>query len=567
LRTPAEDSVVDARSKLNALRQITPGDGWPEEAKQMRLLFLELCEQLLTEQELLREALAAKGKRRRGKGGGGGGKPPSNASGSPGAPRDHSSEAARRGTEEAPKWNKSRKNVDLEIDRTVLLRDFPGLPSDAVLVRFEEYLAQDLVLVRRNTRFLRARYRSKLTGKSYLAPLPAGYQGGYGPGIRTLSLGLAYGANVTMPLLHRFFTQAGCRISRGKVSGFLTSGLKAFAAEGAAAMRAALDAHPWLQLDDTRSGVRTDSGCCHVLGNDLATYYATTPQGDRHSVIQALFLGAPVCYRLDQRAFGYLEKWDLGKRVRERLQGMAAGAPSEAAAFGRWLDLRLPTLSSDHRDRIFAAAALAGYHHQQEIPRVRALLTDDASLFHGLVDEQALCWIHDARHYQKLQPAFASHQHQLERFRRRYWKLYRQLLDYRKHPTAARRARLEAAFDRLVDARKAPAFLAACIARTRKNRAKLLAVLDHPELPLHNNAAELAVRKRVRKRNVSFGPVSEAGRQAWDTMHSLMGTAEKLGLSFWSYLEDRIHGLNAIPPLPELIRLRAQLAPPHSWST
>ena len=30
-------------------------------------------------------------------------------------------------------------------------------------------------------------------------------------------------------------------------------------------------------------------------------------------------------------------------------------------------------------------------------------------------------------------------------------------------------------------------------------------VLDHPELPLHNNASELAVRRRVRKRDVSFG--------------------------------------------------------------
>ena len=100
-------------------------------------------------------------------------------------------------------------------------------------------------------------------------------------------------------------------------------------------------------------------------------------------------------------------------------------------------------------------------------------------------------------------------------------------------------------------------FLAACIARTRKNKAKLLLVLEHPELPLHNNAAELAVRRRVRKLNVSFGPVSDAGRQAWDTMQSLNGTVEKLGLSFWSYLEDRIHELHAIPPLADLVRSKA----------
>lgn len=529
-------------------------------------MLLDLCAQLLAEQERLREALAAKGRGPRGKGRGGGGKSPANPRGTPGAPRDHSSEAARRGAEDKPKWAKSRKNDCLAIDRTVVLREFPDLPVDAIFVRFEEYVTQDLVLLRQNTRFLRARIRSKRTGRSYLAPLPPGYQGGFGPGIRTLALTLAYGANASMPLLHGFFTQAGCRVSRGKVCGFLTSGLTSFTAEAAAAMQAALAAHPWLQLDDTRSGVRTDSGCCHVLGNDLASYYVTTPQGDRHSVVQALFLGAPVCYRLDERAFGYLEKWGLGQRLQTRLRGMVAGAPPAEAAFARWLDLRLPTLSPDHHDQILTAAALAGYHSQQEIPRARTLLTDDAAVFHGVVDEHALCWIHDARHYQKLQPLFASHQQQLDRFRRRYWKLYRQLLEYKRHPTAARRARLEAAFDRLVDERKAPAFLAECIARTRKNRAKLLVVLDHAELPLHNNAAELAVRKRVRKRKVSFGPVSEAGQRAWDTMHSLMGTAEKLGLSFWSYVEDRMYGRNAIPALPEIIRLKAQLAPPHSWS-
>jgi hypothetical protein len=41
--------------------------------------------------------------------------------------------------------------------------------------------------------------------------------------------------------------------------------------------------------------------------------------------------------------------------------------------------------------------------------------------------------------------------------------------------------------------------------RTRANKAKLLLVLKHPELPLHNNEAELAARKRVRKRGCPLG--------------------------------------------------------------
>ena len=40
-------------------------------------------------------------------------------------------------------------------------------------------------------------------------------------------------------------------------------------------------------------------------------------------------------------------------------------------------------------------------------------------------------------------------------------------------------------------------------------------VLKHPEIPLHNNPAELGARRRVRKRVVSYGPRSEQGAKAF----------------------------------------------------
>lgn len=562
---------MDARSQLEAIKQLDLGPLSPEATQAFTLLF-RLCEQLMAEQEALRVALAAKGQRRRGKGrgGNGGGKPPANpanpTSPNPPVSRDHSSEAERRGTEQEREWRKSAKNDQLVIDREVLLDQIPDLPPDAVLIGYEDRVFQDLVLVRCNTRFRRARYWSRRMGKSYLAPLPAGYAGQFGPGIRTLALSLAYGANVSQPLLHGFFRQAGCNVSKGQVSRFVTQGLQPFVAEAEAAIRAAVAHLSWLQADDTRSGVRTEHGCCHVLGNSLATYYKTTARGDRRSVIEALFLGAPVVYRLDGRAFHCLETWGVAQWVRNRLHELVGGAPSAGVKFEQWLDVRFPTLKPEPREQLLTAAALAGYHSQNQIPVVRRLLTDDAPLFYGLVDEQALCWIHDARHYQKLVPLFAYQARALQRFKKRYWKFYRDLLKYKHKPAPAQRARLEQAFDQLVDERKAAPFLADCIARTRKNKAKLLLVLAHPELPLHNNAAELAVRRRVRKRNVSFGPVSEAGRQAWDTMQSLMGTVEKLGVSFWRYLEDRLHQRNTVPPLSELIRLKAGAAVLNSYS-
>ena len=96
------------------------------------------------------------------------------------------------------------------------------------------------------------------------------------------------------------------------------------------------------------------------------------------------------------------------------------------------------------------------------------------------------------------------------------------------------------------------------LAKTLAHKEKLLVVLDHPELPLHNNPAELGARKRVRKRDVSFGPRSETGRRAWDAFMTVAETAKKLEVSFYQYVWDRVSQANDMPALADIIRARGQ---------
>jgi hypothetical protein len=95
------------------------------------------------------------------------------------------------------------------------------------------------------------------------------------------------------------------------------------------------------------------------------------------------------------------------------------------------------------------------------------------------------------------------------------------------------------------------------IAKTRAKQACLLLVLDHPEIPLHNNAMELGARRRVRKRDVSFGPRTEAGIRAWDTFQTIIATAQKLGVNAYHYIRDRLSGVPQLPALADLIDQRA----------
>ncbi len=93
-------------------------------------------------------------------------------------------------------------------------------------------------------------------------------------------------------------------------------------------------------------------------------------------------------------------------------------------------------------------------------------------------------------------------------------------------------------------------------------------VLVHPEIPLHNNPAELGARARVRKRDVSFGPRTCEGAKAWDTFMTLAETATKLGVSFYHYIHDRVSGIYQIPALANIIEERAKtLNLGASWNT
>jgi hypothetical protein len=73
-----------------------------------------------------------------------------------------------------------------------------------------------------NVVFERAKYYSPATGKTYLAPLPRGYEGGFGPNLKALVLSLHHLSNVSQPALHTLLTHTGIKIAPSTVSAFLT---------------------------------------------------------------------------------------------------------------------------------------------------------------------------------------------------------------------------------------------------------------------------------------------------------------------------------------------------------
>jgi hypothetical protein len=91
------------------------------------------------------------------------------------------------------------------------------------------------------------------------------------------------------------------------------------------------------------------------------------------------------------------------------------------------------------------------------------------------------------------------------------------------------------------------------IAKTKKKKEELLLVLDYPNVPLHNNLAEIAVLEGVIKRKISYGTRSELGKLAWENMLSIIDTCRKLGISFYRYLYDIFSDNYSMPRLSDLI--------------
>jgi hypothetical protein len=478
---------------------------------------------------------------------------------------DISSERERRKPVER-KSRRKRDTIAIDEERTVRV-DRDSLPEDAEFKGYVEVVVQDVEVKTHNILFRKEKFYSASEGKTYLAELPAGYRGGYGPGVRTWALVLYFDSQMTEPKIATWFEQAGVQISSGGVSNLLIKGQARFHEEEAAVYAAGLRSGPWHHLDDTGTPVDGEGHYCHIMTNPLYAHFMTTPSKNRLSVLDVLRNGAPRRFRLNAEALGYMEQAGVSRKVRHKLGALPQDQDLDEATVHQLLDTHVTGVGKQTRKWVLDAMGVVAYREQTDFPVVRLLIGDDAGQYTWVTEELALCWIHEGRHYKKLTPVVSLHRQELEAFQEKFWKYYDDLLAYRQQPTPQARARLETDFDKLFSTTTSYAALDDRIAKTRVKKASLLKVLAHPEIPLHNNPAELGARQRVRKRVISFGPRVTDGVKAWDTFMSLVATTQKLGMNFYDYIYDRITEADQIPPLVSIITERAQeLDLGASWS-
>ena len=184
------------------------------------------------------------------------------------------------------KNSKSRKNQSINIDREEILEYPPDeLPADAKFKGYEEVIVQDIKLITDNILFRKEKYYSPSQKKTYLAELPQGYKGEFGPGLKTLVISLYYGGNMTQGKLLEFLKDTGISISCGHLSNLLIKNHSVFAQEKKELYRSGLASSPWQHFDQTGARVAGVNYTTNIVCNPWYTVYFTSKK-DRLTVLQ-----------------------------------------------------------------------------------------------------------------------------------------------------------------------------------------------------------------------------------------------------------------------------------------
>jgi len=181
------------------------------------------------------------------------------------------------------------------------------------------------------------------------------------------------------------------------------------------------------------------------------------------------------------------------------------------------------------------------------------MVTDSAHQYDGIACHHGHCWLHEIQHYLKLKPYLDLHRSILEKFISSLWEFYDLLKKYKSQPNIDFRREIEQRFESLFTTTTGYFELDKRIASTYNDLDKLLIVLDFPEIPLHNNGSEIAVREGVLKRKISYGTRSELGRAAWENMLSLLDTCRKQKVRFYLYVKDIYSNNFSMPRLADMI--------------
>jgi hypothetical protein len=462
-----------------------------------------------------------------------------------GKSKKHTSKSSRN---KRPGSKKRSKTAQLQIHRTDPIEP-DEIPTGSQFRYYKDFVVQDIVIHPCNTRFRLKVYETP-DGGYVTGTLPAYLNGKhFGPTLIRFILYQYYHCHVTQPLLLEQLYEFGIDISAGQLNNLLIEEKERFHQEKDRILSVGLEVSAYINVDDTGARHQGKNGYCTHIGNESFSWFESTGSKSRINFLKLMRAGHSD-FAITMDAVCYMQSNKLPQKILDVINDNLGTVFANDTQWDGFLSQN--GLVRDRHVQIATEGALLGSIIEHGLSKDLVIVSDDAGQFNVLL--HALCWIHANRSIDKIIPFTDQAEKDLDAVKDQVWHLYEGLKAYKQNPNPSDKDRLDDRFCQIFTQTTASAALNLALKRIYNNKSELLLVLDRPDIPLHNNSAENAIREYVKRRKISGSTRSKTGRQCRDTFTSLKKTCRKLGVSFWLYLKDRIENIGFIPDLPDLVR-------------
>jgi hypothetical protein len=343
-------------------------------------------------------------------------------------------------TQAKKEWKKESKKDIIKIDNKVhcpIDRDL--LPADAQFKGYDKVISQDIIFKRNNTEYIVEIWYSPSQKKTFRSALPASYCGYFGNNLKAFCISMYYAMDATRNKLLLFLGSMGIEMSDGSLQNILTENSHDWITEKNDLLKAGLQG-AYLQTDSTGARVNGQNWRTHVFVSEFFAVFSTQPGKSRLDILGAL-QGQPeegILLQYNQTAIEFFDHYKISPKDRHAVkqifsQRIIIGEKD----FDLIITRQLPELKQKKTTYKWIVESLAfGYFFEQtQYPAPRILVSDDAKEYELLALYRMLCWIHDARYYNKLTPLINYHREILEDFKERYWDFYSLLKEYTQNPS------------------------------------------------------------------------------------------------------------------------------------
>lgn len=460
--------------------------------------------------------------------------------------------------EKSRQTGKRRKKENLEIHEKKIVKA-ADVPSDWHLLGYKTRIIQDFIIRANNIEYSMEIWQSPDGKERKIAELPSHLQKGhFGATLEAYILHQYYHSGVTQPLIASQLLDYGVDISTGQINNILIENKDKFHKEQSSVLTKGISICKELRTDDTGTRHLFKNGSCNCINSDLFTHFTSSYSKSRINFLEILRQDSSKYY-LNQTALNYLLVESLPLKYYDLLSELCLSGSYEfedekalKAYFAKH------SITAKYAIKKITEAVLIGCLVEQGFDPEKLIHSDGAGQFNIFI--HSLCWKHAERPLLKLKAYNPIQEAQLQKKIKAFWNLYKNLKKYKQAPKVKLVKALKKDFDNLCQSIEGFHALNLVLESLRKKKDELLRVLDYPETSLHNNDSERDIREFVKRRKVSGSTRSENGKKARDTFLSLKKTCQKLGVSFWEYLIDRIKEDKNILPLSQIMQQKHDLA-------